>query len=746
MPRGLCPGPLTSFVGRTEELDQLRTAVSSRRLVTITGQAGVGKSRTAGQLEQALRRSLGGSTVLIPLASTDLQELLSELAKALGANAATTAEVVRALGDRPQLIVLDDLDDASGASPIIEEILGRTSETRVVVTSRGRTGIGGELPFALAPLKIPSESAFQRNREVALDTPACAMLLQRILDLEPAFDAAGVPAEDLVAVCRATDGVPRFIEAAARAISILGMRETAIAVGVDPAVLDTFVVSQARDVTAVAALDAALARVSPAAVDLARRLSLLKSGVDLRFAADLFAGGNLARLARPATELVDHSIVRSESAHGERRLRVPLHYRPHLKAQLERTERAQQRQMLRAALLERMRQCGDDWFSERQLARIQFLNRHAADITPLLGTMSTSERDAHEALDVISSLRYYWQLHPVDPWPRARDWIASALAIVPPQDASAVTAMLTDAYIAFHEGDLHGAWARLAAVDVGLTQHFEEKEFAAFVAALLALADGDATRAESELSSVLQRLLDTNEREHLGEKYWYLAAAQVVGGDQSAALETLADGLAYCDRVSDAWGRAYMWCLLALIIDRQGRHADAVRHVRTAVEVMSRFADRVGLALCVNLLAAFSARHEKGAKVAQLALLASGAAQSRPPVPLPELANAGAPDGMTRALPDDTSLAEVLGRIIDGDSPRVEPPRISVPSVLSARELEVAELIAEGLGNPAIAARLVLSRRTVEGHVQRILAKLDFRSRSQVAVWAAQQRGTSGAV
>lgn len=63
------------------------------------------------------------------------------------------------------------------------------------------------------------------------------------------------------------------------------------------------------------------------------------------------------------------------------------------------------------------------------------------------------------------------------------------------------------------------------------------------------------------------------------------------------------------------------------------------------------------------------------------------------------------------------------------------PDRTDACDALSARETEIAVLIAEGLGNPAIAARLVLSRRTVEGHVQRILAKLGFRSRSQIAVW-----------
>jgi non-specific serine/threonine protein kinase len=59
---------------------------------------------------------------------------------------------------------------------------------------------------------------------------------------------------------------------------------------------------------------------------------------------------------------------------------------------------------------------------------------------------------------------------------------------------------------------------------------------------------------------------------------------------------------------------------------------------------------------------------------------------------------------------------------------------------LSPRENEVADLVAEGLSNPAIARRLYVSRPTVASHVGHILAKLGFSSRAQIAAWAAQRR------
>lgn len=63
-------------------------------------------------------------------------------------------------------------------------------------------------------------------------------------------------------------------------------------------------------------------------------------------------------------------------------------------------------------------------------------------------------------------------------------------------------------------------------------------------------------------------------------------------------------------------------------------------------------------------------------------------------------------------------------------------------SNVTRRELQIAELVADGLTNKAIAARLFLAERTVDNHVQHLLNKLNFGSRAQIAAWVGQRRGS----
>jgi len=94
----------------------------------------------------------------------------------------------------------------------------------------------------------------------------------------------------------------------------------------------------------------------------------------------------------------------------------------------------------------------------------------------------------------------------------------------------------------------------------------------------------------------------------------------------------------------------------------------------------------------------------------------------------------------------DMSAADAVASALERQ-PRVRVPEPEADAAaglgLTKREREVAALIAQGLSNREIAARLVVAQRTAEGHVENILSKLGFTSRTQVAGWLAGQKATS---
>ncbi|MGV5049870.1 response regulator transcription factor [Rhodococcus pyridinivorans] len=85
-------------------------------------------------------------------------------------------------------------------------------------------------------------------------------------------------------------------------------------------------------------------------------------------------------------------------------------------------------------------------------------------------------------------------------------------------------------------------------------------------------------------------------------------------------------------------------------------------------------------------------------------------------------------------------LASAVSYALRERTPEASPAR---STTLTKREGQVAELIVGGLTNKAIAARLLISQRTVQGHVEHILAKLGFTSRAQVAAWILDERQSS---
>ena len=213
------PVPPTSFVGREDELAQVRDLLAAGPLVCLTGSAGCGKSRLA--LETA--RRWPGETRIAGLASAPAADVGAIIAAALGLGyeAADVAMAARvALAGRSLLLVADDCDQVTGAvAEQLTALVRAVPGLRVVATSRQPLGISEEQVFLVPPLACPAGLELAAVQESA----AGRLFLDRARAASPQFHLDEATAAHVAGICRRLDGLPLAIELAAPRVRTLDL-------------------------------------------------------------------------------------------------------------------------------------------------------------------------------------------------------------------------------------------------------------------------------------------------------------------------------------------------------------------------------------------------------------------------------------------------------------------------------------------------------------------------------------------
>jgi predicted ATPase len=227
----------TALVGREDEIATILSLVGRPdvRLVTLTGTAGVGKSRLA--LEVARRTE---SATFVALGSlTDPALVPSAVVRTLDlpdAAGAGSVALVEALRERGGLLVRDNFEHLLAAAEAVADLLHGCPKLTLLVTSRAPLRIRGEREFAVAPLHLPSGSAGNDPATVSA-SPAGRLFLDRARSVLPEFDVTAGNADDVAAICWRLGGLPLALELAAPKVKLLAPRDllarldTALSVG-----------------------------------------------------------------------------------------------------------------------------------------------------------------------------------------------------------------------------------------------------------------------------------------------------------------------------------------------------------------------------------------------------------------------------------------------------------------------------------------------------------------------------------
>jgi predicted ATPase/DNA-binding XRE family transcriptional regulator len=221
------PWQRTSFVGRRREIEELSALVAQRRLVTITGAGGVGKTRIA--IEVASQRKppprdgiwfadlaplTGGDLVLAKIASL-LDPRLQQQDDLLGA-------MIAAIKHRELLLVLDNCEHVIGpVCKIAGALLDACPRITLLATSRERLGIAGELAYQLPTLRIPAQPVATAGE--ARGYEALELFAQRAAAAKHGFVLSDEHVEAAADICRRLDGIALAIELAATRVPLLGL-------------------------------------------------------------------------------------------------------------------------------------------------------------------------------------------------------------------------------------------------------------------------------------------------------------------------------------------------------------------------------------------------------------------------------------------------------------------------------------------------------------------------------------------
>jgi predicted ATPase/DNA-binding SARP family transcriptional activator len=325
------PRPATSFIGRAEECRQVRARLKQRRLMTLVGTAGIGKTRLAIRVAQLLADEVADGAAFVDLTALASQHAVAdEIAAALGLRPVSgwpaIDVIANSLAERELLLVVDNCEHLLPAvAPLVAQLHARCRRLLILATSRQKLGIAGEELFSVGPLLLPdvdrisirsqgtadSDSRADRRSDSAVPD-SVRLFLDRAMEAQPALIDDEQTLEVAVRICRRLDGIPLALEMAAARAKSLPLAE------VEARLDDRFALLTGGEQTAPrrhqtlrTALDWSYELLSAPQQTLLARLSVFAASFSLRAAEAICAVNPLAPgdVVDLLTALVDRSLV-----------------------------------------------------------------------------------------------------------------------------------------------------------------------------------------------------------------------------------------------------------------------------------------------------------------------------------------------------------------------------------------------------------------------------------------------------
>jgi predicted ATPase/DNA-binding CsgD family transcriptional regulator len=735
--------PLTSFVGRRQELGQLRSLLSACRLVTLIGPGGSGKTRLAEELLSGLNPTAGSVAFAYLAGAGQPPDVIEVVAAAVGlrnrSHRAAETQLVDFLRSQRVVLLLDNCEHVIvAAAGLAATLLHACLELRVLATSR-------------QPLHVPGEQLLPIGG--LAHEPAVELFADRVRLTIPDF-ASETVRPPIEGICGRLDGMPLAIELAAAQVRNLGVHELTRRIDghLDELASRSPVVPE-RQRTLRGTIDWSHGLLTSTQQVVWRRLSAFVGGFTLEAAETVSGFPPIERrdVAGLIGDLVDQSMVVFDAANSRYRMLEALHeYASDRLREAEEDTIVAERH--RAWMVELATDTDLRWFGAQQ---VELMDRMEAELGNLRAALDNCAASGafEDGLRLVIGAGWFWLTRASldeglrwfsafldqsnDPALEARaSWRAEYLAVLrlafPAAHAHSDRALQSAAVAGT---PLEAAYTRAMDGALNLYEHPDQ---------------ADETRR------ICRSVIDDPAADRMARQYGLLilAGASLALRDFEGARRAGALAAEIGREVGDLWGLELALRYVAHADWQLGRPAIAEESLLECLRLDRRLGDVLHLAWSTEALGwvtVDTGRFERGARLIGIASamwvqtgshLADtwqrwrGAAMETLRSRLGGR-RAEAEIDTGRAMSQSEALAFALGETDTASRPS------SVAQALSERELEVAALLAQGLGNRAIADRLFLSPRTVEKHIEHVMDKLGVGSRAQVAAWHARQ-GAAG--
>ncbi|WP_063825050.1 ATP-binding protein [Nocardia pseudovaccinii] len=756
---GNLPAEVTTFVGRERELEQVRRLLLSSRLVTLTGPGGVGKTRLARRIATERRKDFDDGVRLVELAELRQGDLLAgHVCRALGLSDTSTdpaESLAEYLSDKNLFLVVDNCEHlVRPVAALVSELLASAPALRVLATSRHVLRVAGERLFEVPPLSLAEVNSQQGVGTGKVNSEAVDLFLDRAAAVVGELPQDTRFQRSVIELCRRLEGIPLAIELAAARSRAYPVEEILARVGRALDMLTTGPWSApARHRALKAAISWSFELCSSQEQLMWARLSVFAGGFDL-----LAVEGVCADVALPRAEvfdllasLVDKSILHRH--HGSARFTmletVREYGREHLFALgAEREFRLRHAQYF-AALAERGR---TDYFSDREIGWFQDIGANHANIRLAMQSCLSDLSEPRIALRIASRLRMYWASPGLIT--EGYQWLRKALDNSRGPSEERADALWVCAFIEVLLMEVERAARTMDECRALASELALERVQAALMIC--------AAHADFVLENVAAAAVHAQEAVAYGRKVGdpaiigealFIVATMAVASDDPGAERRAAEALSFLEAHDAQLWRANALWVNGLVRCRADDLDAATKYFVDAIEIFRQLGHDLGVAMCLEGLAWVAARGGESIRAALL-LGAAGSIWATGPrrmmqLSFSEFAVKGKVEAIVRAGIGDAAfdqatregavrslnvLDEIAGEPARGDPPHHPDPEASL-RVLTQRERKIAALLARGMSNRDIAADLVVSRRTVESHVQHILTKLGFHSRTEVAAW-----------